>query len=159
MNKNILATSLLVMGSMFGGSCVAVDTSDGPATVTIENMTDTEYIRLQEYLYLGAALTTQRMLEADAISPDEVRIIIDILSFVVEQPVGDLGGGFLVDQLTAAGLTSLESQFVVTILEQEILTRGGATWLDVNTGEMFLSERTRQLLLTVADALELALPQ
>jgi hypothetical protein len=120
-------------------------------------MSDLEYSRMSQYIYLGTKIGVARLIESGELSVDTTEAVAGTLEGLVGQSILELAGGFITDAVVSdVELTSDELMLLLLIVEQEILARGGATYIDVETGGVRLTERTEDLLLLVADALRSA---
>jgi hypothetical protein len=155
--KKYIAAGVLALGTLVVASgCIT--TADGDLTLeSIEEMSELEYSRMSQYVYLGTKIGAARLLESGDLDLLVVGQVADVLEGLVGQPILELTGGFVTDAVTEnVVLTSDEMLLILLIVEQEVLARGGATYVDEETGELRLTERTEDLMLLVADALRSA---
>lgn len=156
--KKYLLTGALVLGTLIASSgCLTTDADGNIALKGLDEMTELEYSRLSTYISLGVRIGTSHLLEAGQVDTETLDLVADVIEGLVGEPLLELAGGWLINAIVdKVPLTSDELQMILIIVEQEVLTRGGGTYMDLETGELRLTERTEDLLLVVASALRSA---
>ena len=155
--KKYLTTGLLIIGMIATNGCLSTTEDGEQAISSVEEMSELEYTRFSQYLYLGTKIGAVRLLDSGELDAATLEVIAGILEGLADEPLLDFGSGFIVDAITEqTDLTNDELMLILLIVEQELLARGGATYLDPETGELRLTERTEELMDRVASALRSA---
>jgi hypothetical protein len=156
--KKILLTGALALGTLVAASgCLSTDGEGNTTLKGLEEMTELEYSRMSTYVSLGTKIGASRLLEAGQVDAETLSLVADAIEGLVGEPLLELAGGWVTDAVSSqVPLTSDELLLILIIVEQEVLTRGGGTYVDGETGELRLTERTEDLLLLVASSLRAA---
>jgi len=155
--KYLMPLALVVGGLIVASGCVTTTEGDEVTLESLEEMSELEYARMSQYTYLGTKIGAARLLEGGQIDAETLDAVADVLEGITTTPVLDFASGFITDLISEQiDLTSDELMLLLIIVEQELLTRGGATYIDEETGEVRLTERAEELLLLVANALRTA---
>ena len=153
--KKILLTSILALAGLFVAPSCLTPSEDG--TTALDEMSELEYVRLSQYISLGTEIGVSRLLSFDQTSAGELGLVADALEGLVGRSLLELSSGWLTDAVSEkVMLTSDELLLLLMIVEQEVLVRGGGTYIDPETGELRLTKRTEGLLLVVASVLRAA---
>jgi hypothetical protein len=157
MKKQLLAGALVLGGLIVASGCLSTNADGEVVLESLEEMSELEFSRTSQYIYLGTKIGASRLIESGELSAGTAEAVADVLEGLIGEPVLEFAGGFITDLVAEqVELTGDELMLLLLIVEQELLTRGGATWVDEETGEVRLTERTEDVLLLVADALRSA---
>lgn len=153
--KRLLLVVLLLCGAAAIGTQACVTTGDGQGVEALEAMSETEFAKWKLYIQLGVKIGANRLLEEGVVSADELEIAATAIETVRDQNLQPGATSFIQDALKDNGLTNDEVEFVLLVVEQEILARSGLEF-NPDTGLVTLTLRTKDVLTVVAEALRSA---
>lgn len=146
--KAILAGVLACM-FLFGG-CALTDTGHG--VEFIEDIQQEQFDALTQEVALFAEIGTRELFMRDQITKVDVEKVAALITSVATAPASDTVilavGDSLSDYISNETLTS-----VLELIELEIRRWGGFTVIRAEDGTLYLSDRSKALLLAVANGL------
>lgn len=152
--KNLILSSAIAL--CIFGSTACHSTGSGSGLKPIEEMSDVEYSKWQLYIHLGVKVGANRLILEKVISKEDLLKIASVIDGIRDNTLTNAGGSLLAPALQKAGFTQTEVELLFTVVEQELIARGGLKWVDPATGTLALSPRTKSLLTVIASALKTA---
>lgn len=154
--------STIIVGVVLAGLLAATIPSSGCSTfndggsiaTTLDQMSETEFAKWKLYIHLGVKIGANRLLEEGIVSEEDLLTAAGAIELAIDQPfVAVIDGSFLMPFLAESGLSNDEIELLVLIAEQELLSI--IPDLSVGpTGVLALSDRTKEVLVSITDALQ-----
>jgi len=150
-----IVTVLVFCAALSSGFVSCVNTGGG-GVKQIEEMTELEYSKWKLYIQLGVKIGATRLLQEDLVTHDQLGVVAAIIDGIKGEPIAGGVKSLIVPALRKAGFDNDEVEFILLVVEQELLARGALEWLNPETNVFELSPRTQEVLTIVANALRTA---
>lgn len=154
--KKWIAPAVLVLALAGGAISGCITTDNGQGIEVIENMSEKQYNKWRLYLQLSAKIGANRALSEGVVTEEDLGLIAEAIRQAANDPVVPGASSILLPILEDFGLSQDEAGLILLIVEQELLSRGALEWVDPETGTIGFSPRTKELLNTIADAIDSA---
>lgn len=161
--KNVLLALMLFAALFIPVACTT--TSSGGGLEVIENLSEERFDQVARYLKIGVSFGVGQLLDRDIVKASDrwvLETVSTTLRDVADGPASQSVGNLLTDALGRVEEIQeyAKAEYIIAVLavaENFILDRGGFGVVQQSDGTWALSDRTKALLLALADGIDEAL--